>query len=96
MDERKQRKDCIKPKAQKCVYDFCHSEEVTLVDTESYRVFKILEDGEYKEKDHPMRVRHDIGLEVRQQAFKESKDYAKFKQLNPKDNISKKVFCIST
>ena len=85
MDERKQRKDCVRQKAKKCVYNFFHSEEGTLVDTESYRVFKILEDGEDKKKDHPMRVWHGIGLDARHQAFKESKFYAKFKQLNPED-----------
>ena len=96
LDEINQRKDCVRHKPRKCVYNFCHSEEVALVDKLSYRVLTVLEDGEDKKKDHPMRVRNEIGLEARHQAFKYSRVYAKFKVLNPDDNISKEVFCIST
>jgi hypothetical protein len=83
--------DCYRDKAMKCVHEFCHSEEGSLVDTEPYWVFVVYDLVTTKNEKHPMRVWHDVGLTGQYQSFCESDAYAKSGSNNDQLTICKEV-----
>jgi hypothetical protein len=92
---RKVREDKLRDKAQIAIHKFCHSEQGSNVDTESYRVINLpdYENGGLLSP-HAQRTWHDTGVVNRYEAFKRSDHYEWFKDQYPKDwqNISKEVF----
>jgi hypothetical protein len=90
--ERQQRSDCYRDAAKECVHAFCHSEEGSRLDTQSYRVFTVpnLETG--KPEKHPLRVWNTLGLDNRHRSFLDSKIYKRFTEINPGKTICKEVF----
>ena len=77
------------------VHEFCHSEEGSNVDTDSYRVMKLVNVNTSKIDGHPLRVWHEMTLDCRFHAFKESNVYKEFRKTHPKADIGKEVFRLS-
>ena len=75
---RKQRSDCYRDAARACIHDFCHSEEGSNVDTESYRVYKIKDPDTGEVENHPARVWNETSNAKRYQSFTESSMYKEF------------------
>lgn len=93
--ERKQRSDCYRDAARACIHDFCHSEEGSNVDTESYRVYKIKDPDTGEVSNHPARVWNETTMAKRYQSFLESEMYKIFKETSLGDKtrtISREVF----
>jgi hypothetical protein len=63
--KRQQRSDCIRAAAKMAVHEFCHSEEGSNVDTESYRIMKLMNVNTNKIDGHPLRVWHEMTNESR-------------------------------
>jgi hypothetical protein len=77
---RKKRFDNVQDPAALAVYRFCHSEESSKLDTESYRVRKVYDVEDQMKKKHPDRVWNDVGNKDRYAAFKKSTPYINFKE----------------
>jgi hypothetical protein len=90
--DRKQRADCIRPEATMAVHEFCHSEEGSNVDTESYRIMKLLNVNTNKIDGHPLRVWHEMTNKTRFMAFKESSVYKEFRDTHGDAEIGEEVF----
>jgi hypothetical protein len=82
---RKKRFDNVQDPASLAVFRFCHSEESSKLDTESYRVRKVYDVEEQKKKKHPDRVWNDVGKKDQYATFKKSSQYAQFKMENRGD-----------
>ena len=90
--ERQQRSDCIRAAAKMAVHEFCHSEEGSNVDTESYRIMKLLNVNTNKVDGHPLRVWHEMTNESRFNAFEDSNVYKEFRETHEKAEICIEVF----
>ena len=84
---RKTRSDCYRDAARACIHKFCHLEEASNVDTESYRVYNETEN-------HPARVWNESTMNKRYQSFRESSVYQRFQDqsLGKMRTISREVF----
>ena len=90
--KRKQRSDCSREAAYAAVHEFCHCNESSNLDTESYQFVKIKQKYSGEVGTHPFRVWHDLSLRDRYKSFQKSSACSKFKVENPKRNIGKEVF----
>jgi hypothetical protein len=93
--ERQQRSDCYRDAATESVHAFCHSEEGSRLDTQSYRVFNTSNLDTGKTEKHPLRVWNTLGLGNRHRSFLESKTYKRFIEINPGKTIGIEVFRLS-
>lgn len=76
------RSDRIRDEAAACVREWCHSEEGTILDTESYRCYLIRNPVSGVTERHPVRVFKDVTLEKRFKSFNESTIYERFETLH--------------
>jgi hypothetical protein len=90
--KRKERSDCFRDEARKCVYKFCHSYEGSNVDTESFHVKNVYDHVEDAIVKHPRRVWHEIGLDNRHKALLASQAYADFQKEHEGKEVCKEVF----
>ena len=88
------RSDRIRDEAQACVLEWCHSEEGTMLDTESYRCYLIKDTISGVVEKHPVRVFKEVTMEKRFNSFLESSVYASFQSFYSR-NIGKEVFRLS-
>ena len=88
------RSDCYRDAARACIHEFCHSEEASNVDTESYRVYKIQDRDTNQMENHPARVWNESTMNRRYQSFLESSSYQRFQDqsLGKMRTISREVF----
>jgi hypothetical protein len=84
---RKKRFDNVQEPAALAVFRFCHSEESSKLDTESYRVRKVYDVERERKVRHPDRVWNDVGIKDRYATFKKSHEYATFKVEHPERDI---------
>jgi hypothetical protein len=89
--ERKTRADSYREEAACCVSDFCHSEESSRLDTESYRCIKIKNPITNSSEPHPLRVWNEVTLEARYASFAHSDVYKQWQLDN--DN---KTICLTS
>ena len=91
---RRIRSDCYRDAARACIHEFCHSEEASNVDTESYRVYKIRDPDTNETENHPARVWNESTMNKRYQSFRESSVYQRFQDqsLGKMRTISREVF----
>jgi hypothetical protein len=85
--ERKTRADSYREEAACCVSDFCHSEESSRLDTESYRCIKIKNPITNSSEPHPLRVWNEVTLEARYASFAHSDVYKQWQLDNGNKTI---------
>jgi hypothetical protein len=88
----KQRSDCSREAAYIAVHEFCHCNESSNLDTESYQFVKVKHQYSDEVETHPFRVWHDLTLKDRYTTFENSSAFKKFKAENPTWTIGKEVF----
>jgi hypothetical protein len=85
--ERKTRADAYKEEAACCVSDFCHPEESSRLDTESYRCIKVKDPITNSSEPHPLRVWNEVTLEARYASFSQSDIYKQWQLDNEEKTI---------
>jgi hypothetical protein len=88
----KQRSDCSREAAYVAVHEFCHCNESSNLDTESYQFVKVKHQYSGEVETHPFRVWHELTLKDRYKTFLESSAFKKFKEEHPSWDIGKEVF----
>jgi hypothetical protein len=89
---RQQRLDCIRAAAKIAVHELCHSNEGSNVDTESYRIMKLMNVNTNKIDGHPLRVWYKMTNKIRFNASKESNVYKEFRDTHDQVEIGEEVF----
>jgi hypothetical protein len=89
---RKQRSDCIRDDATVAVLLFCHSEESSNLDTNSFKFISVLNTLTGVKDIHPLRVWHHLTVEEQLDTFHQSRAYSKFQEKNPGRTIGKDIF----
>jgi hypothetical protein len=77
--ERKTRNDAYREEAACCVSDFCHSDESSRLDTESYRCIKVKNPTTALSEPHPLRVWSEVTLDARYASFAHSDIYKQWR-----------------
>ncbi len=87
--QRATRKDCYRELTRELVNEYCHtdSEGGVRVDTESNRVFKIVDQETGEVEKHPMRVWNDVSWKQRHKSFQQSDMYQNHLVQNPGKTI---------
>jgi len=80
---RKVRKDCVAPAATACVWNWCHSQDASRVDTESNQLYSVQDPTTGVKVKHPKRVWNDASHQKSFEVFLRSDDYAAFQKNNP-------------
>lgn len=94
---RKTREDCILEDARRAIHEFCHSDEGSRLDTNSYRVYKLpwLDKGG-EVGSHQQKIWHEKYMTNHYKDFAKSNAYAKFRRQQQengqRDTISETVF----
>ena len=89
---REQWSDCVTKETRHCVFQFCHSDYGSRVDTNSKWMIPVL--GLVGKKEyHPQRNWYEVGEYSRYQRFCHSIEYSEFKKENPGCTISATTFC---
>jgi hypothetical protein len=90
--KRKRRSDYAREAAYAAITEFCHCNDSSNLDTESYQFVKVKHQYSGEVESHPFRVWHDLTLKDRYKTFRKSSAFAKFKAEHPDWNICKEVF----
>jgi hypothetical protein len=93
--ERRKRKYSVKEPAEAAVNEWCHSNESSNLDTDSYRVVKVKDDATTGITEaHPFRVWRESNLETQYKSL-ESTVYVTFQQTYIDKTIGKEMFRLS-
>jgi hypothetical protein len=87
-----QRSDCSREAAYNAIQEFCHCNESSNLDTESYCSIKVKDPYSGEVEPHPFRVWHEMTLKDRYNGFLDSSVFRKFKEAYPQWSIGREVF----
>ena len=90
--KRKEREDCTRDDAKAAILEFCHSEEASNLDTNSFKYITVVNALTGVQEPHPLRVWHYLTVEEQLKTFLTSRAYQKFQEKNTGKTIGKHIF----